>query len=351
MRPKWCHVLLLLALAVPAVAHGSDSLRLGYAVGPDHATVSLVLRRWAQGFGYRPESGLDVTLAAEPMEAGELVRALASGAVDLAWLPLDQLVAEPHPLQLLELPLRGRPGEVTGRAAAALLMGEPWREAGDVTLLLAVGEAPLWLHTRAPLAGGDLSGLRLCAPTIGLADWLDQLGAIRVGPDDAHSEAAILSWGALAMVGDPGLTNHLQLGGPPERPAALSPALATRLWVLAMRRERLVELPEAAQQALRASVDAEVAATAGRGFDQVDRLAREAALGPGQTFYRLDPAQMPAWRAAATAVEARLLERLARRGYDAPALRRAAMVALARASAVRGEEVQARTKPPRQAGG
>ena len=32
--------------------------------------------------------------------------------------------------------------------------------------------------------------------------WLDQLGAIRVGPGDAHSEAAVLFWGALAMVGD-----------------------------------------------------------------------------------------------------------------------------------------------------
>ena len=32
--------------------------------------------------------------------------------------------------------------------------------------------------------------------------WLDQLGAIGVGPGDAHSEAAVLSWGALAMVGD-----------------------------------------------------------------------------------------------------------------------------------------------------
>ena len=75
MRPKWCHVLLLLALAVPAVAHGSYSPRFGYVTGPDRATVGLVLRRWVQGIGYRPERGLDVTPAAAPMEAGELATA------------------------------------------------------------------------------------------------------------------------------------------------------------------------------------------------------------------------------------------------------------------------------------
>ena len=350
VRGRLCYLLAVLLLAVPP-AGATERLRLGYVAGPDQATVGLVLRRWAQGFAFRPESGLKVELAARPAEAIELASRLANGSLDLAWLPLGDLVTEPHPLQLLELPLRGQPAEVVSRAAASLLESDPWREAGPHALLIATGEAPLWLHSRAALVAGDLSGLRLAAPTPALRDWIALLGASPPEASAAQLDGVILSWGGLAGNAPSGLTRHVQLGAPPQRAAALTPALATRLWVLAMRRDRLAGLAVPERAVLTASLGAEVAATAGRGFDQVDRLAREDAMAPGVTIYRPDPAHLPGWRYAAAVTETQLLDRLSAQGHDAQALRRAAMLALARASAVRGERPEARTRPPRGMGG
>ena len=350
MRATWRRLALLLLLAMPPDGRAAEALRLGYAVGPDRATVGLVLRRWAQGLTLRPESGLEVRVAPAPAATEELRSGLVDGTVDVAWLPLDQLAAAPHPLQLLELPLRGRPGEVIGRAAAGLLASEQWHEVGPFTLLLAVGEAPLWLHGRSGIADGELAGLRVLAPTRPMQAWVERLGAVATG-SGADADAILLSWGGLALEPDAALTDHLQLGAPPERAAALAPALATRLGALAMRRDRLGALPDAARQALRDSVDAEVAAVAGRGFDQVDRLARERARGGGQTLYRVDPARAPAWRAAARAVEEGLMDALTAQGLDAAALWRAAQVAVARASAVRSDEVRSRVPPRHLAGG
>jgi hypothetical protein len=342
-----CALLLVLALAAPGVAAAAERLRLGYAEGPDDRTVDLVLRRWAQGFAFRPEGGLEVRLADAATPAPAVAAALADGSIDLAWLPLATIAAEPHPLQLLELPLRGQPAEVVSRAATALTAENPWRDAGGATLLMAVAEAPAWLHTEAPVETGDVAGLALEAPTPALADWARRLGAAP-GPG---VDGALLSWSGLATARIPGLTRHLQLGAPPERAAALAPALGNRLWVLAMADGRLAALPAPARSALAASVDPDTAAVAGRGVDQVDRLTHERAQVPGETEHRFVAAPGTRWRLAAAETESELLARLSAQGLDANALRRAAMLAVARASAVRSEAAEARTRPPRRMGG
>jgi hypothetical protein len=223
VRQRLRCLLAALLLAVPPAADATERLRLGHVAGPDHATVGLVLRRWAQGFAFRPESGLKVDLAAAPAATVDLKPALAEQSLDLAWLPLGDLAAEPHPLQLLELPLRGQLGEVASRAASTLLEDVPWREACPHTLLLAVGEAPLWLHTRGPVVVGDLSGLRLQTPTPVLRDWIAGLGATPAEAPTGQLDGVILSWGGLS--GDPlsGMTRHRRQGG-------MSPPLRRWAW-------------------------------------------------------------------------------------------------------------------------
>lgn len=351
MRPRLRGLIMSCALVASGAPAGAETLRLGYAPGPDTAIVGLVLKRWAQGFAFRPEAGLGVELAAAPTPVGKLAQELGDGAVDVAWLPLDAVAPAAHPLQLLELPFQGYPAEVVAHAAATLLPGEPWREAGTATFLLAVAEAPLWLHTRAPVS--ELDGLRLLAPTPATADWLARLGAVpATEPKGAPLDGALLSWSQLAAMGEAGrFTQHLQVGAPPSRATALTPGLGTALWVLAIHRERLAGLPPAARDALLASAGAEVATMAGRGVDHVDRLAQQQAQRPGATLRRLDAGQLESWRAAAAATEQALLAALLERGYDAASLRRTALVALVRASSQRGKQAQARTRPPRGMGG
>ena len=122
---------------------------------------------------------------------------------------------------------------------------------------------PTTPHSRAALVAGDLSGLRLAAPTPALRDWIALLGAAPPEASAAQLDGVILSWGGLAGNAPSGLTRHVQLGAPPQRAAALTPALGTRLWVLAMRRDRLAGLAVPERAVLTASLGAEVAATTG----------------------------------------------------------------------------------------
>jgi hypothetical protein len=344
---------LLLALAVAAfeAPAEAESLRLGYAVGPDTATVDLVLRRWAQGLSFRPDSDLTITLDPGPTSAAQLGRRFASDAVDLAWLQLDTVAPAAHPLQLLELPLQGYPAEVVSRAAAGLLAHTSWSQAGAATILMAVAEAPLWLHMNGTAAG--LNGLRLRAPTAASADWLMRLGAAPVDAGiDAPIDGALASWSGLVVVGAAGrFAEHLQVGAPPDRAAALTRGLGTALWVLAVRTVRLKAMTPAAREALIASTGVEVATVAGSGVDRVDHLAQERARRPGDTLRRVGAEPLAAWRTAAVATEDELVAALGTHGYDGKSLRHAALLALVRANSLRGEEAEARTKPPRGMGG
>lgn len=253
----------------------------------------------------------------------ELISQAVDGVADIVWTVSGYTPGRfPH-TEVFELPFMMSDAEATSRAYWE--MGQKYMVDADFKDFHVLGlwvHGPGIIHSSDPVVSpGDLSGVKLRAPTRVTNMMLSSMGATAVGmPVPAVPEAlskgvidaTVIPWEVTGALKVPELvTNHLEFG---------DASLYTTTFLFAMNKDAYNALPDDLKAVIDANSGADFSAAAGRQMQEDDGPSREAALDLGNNITTLTPGQVEEWRTASAATIDAWIEEVGAQGLDGAAL-------------------------------
>lgn len=255
---------------------------------------------------------------------GDLYDQAVDGAVDIVLTLPGYTSGRFNKTEVFELPFMMADAVPTSMAFYDLIEGELQdAEYEEVKVLSAWVHGPGVVHSAEPINTlEDLKGKDLRGPTRLATDLLGELGANPVGmplpsiPENLSKgviNGTLLPWEVTPSIKLAELVkNHTELGG--ER------ALYTATFVLAMNWDAYDAMPDDLRDILDAETGKPLAAMAGQVMVDADAGGRDVALEAGNSFVRLEAAEVDRWIEAAAPVRARFVARAEEKGFDGAAL-------------------------------
>ncbi len=247
---------------------------------------------------------------------------VVDGVADIVWTLPGYTPGRFPRAEVFELPFTMTDAEATSRAYWTL--GEEAMldtDFKDVHVLGLWVHGPGVIHSDRPVRTvGDLSGMKLRAPTRLTNMLFTDLGAATVGlPVPAIPEA--LSKGVIDGTVIPWeVTGSLKVAELVDNHTEFSEPLYTAAFVFAMNKARYDGLPDDLKAVIDAESGLEFSAFAGRTMQEDDGPAREIAVGRGNNIVTLTPEDLVEWRAASEATTKTWIAEMDARGIDGAAL-------------------------------
>jgi TRAP-type C4-dicarboxylate transport system substrate-binding protein len=316
----------LIALALAAAGAGAQAseltLRLHHFLSADSIEQARVLEPWARRV--EEASGGRITIEILPEMAlggtpADLFDQAASGTVDLV-LTMPAFTPGRFPVaELFELPFMAASAEATSQALSALMEEKPDEGLELVHPILFHVHAPASLHMapRQVQRLEEIQDVRIYAPTPGAATALDTLGAVPVALEGAQMRDALarhrVEGGAMSLA----LARDL---GVAEVPAhhTIVPGLYTSAFMLVMNRERYERLPDDLKAVIDANAGQDLAAQAGRVWDEAEIAAMREIEAEG--FHVVEYLELERWRAKARPAINAWVEEIGKKGVDGDTL-------------------------------
>lgn len=315
-----------LAVSAPWAAAQEVVLKLHQFL-PSQANVPKhILDPWADKV--EADSGGRIKIERYPaMQLGgkppELIDQAIDGVADIIWTLPGYTPGRFPRAEVFELPFMMTDAEATSKAYYDLYERH-MKDADfkDVHVLSVWVHGPGVIHTKDPVRMvGDLSGVKLRAPTRVTTGLFADLGATPVGmPVPAVTEAlskgvidgTVIPWEVTPALKIAELVgNHTEFEGAP---------LYTAAFVFAMNKARYESLPDDLKKVIDDNSGRDFAGFAGRTMQDYDAPGRAIAADAGNTIITLGDADIAGWKEAASGVEAKWIAEMAEKGIDGKAL-------------------------------
>jgi TRAP-type transport system periplasmic protein len=326
MRRALHGFLIAIALTLAAPFAGADAseitLRLHHFLPAGSIEQTRVLEPWARRI--EEESGgriaieilPDMALGGQPADLYDQAR---DGTVDLV-LTMPAFTPGRFPLaEVFELPFMAASAEATSQALSALIEERHDDELEAVHPILFHVHAPASLHMapRQVQRLEEVQDVKLYAPSPHAATALEVLGAVPVTMEGAKMRDALarhrVDGGAFSLA----LAQDLGVNEVPEH-HTIVPGLYTSVFMLVMNRERYEQLPEDLKAVIDAKAGQDLAAEAGRAWDEAELEAMQAVEDEG--FHVVDYLELERWRAVAQPAINAWIEQVGRNGEDGDTL-------------------------------
>jgi TRAP-type C4-dicarboxylate transport system substrate-binding protein len=318
---------LLASLLALGAAAAQDVVLKFHQFLPEKAPVpATILIPWMQKI--EAESGGRIKFEHYPAmqlggKPGELIDQVIDGVADVVWTLPGYTPGRFPRSEVMELPFMMTNAEAASRALWTL--GEKHMfdtEFKDVKVLGLFVHGPGVIHSKSPITlPGDLSGVKLRAPTRVTNMMVTALGATAVGmpvPQVAESlskgviDAAIVPWEVTGAIKSSELvTNHTEFPGAP---------LYTSVFLVAMNKSVYDGLPDDLKAVIDANSGLEFSANGGLLAEAADAKGRQAAVDLGNNIIQLTPEQVAKWQAAAQPTVEAWVAEAAASGLDGKAL-------------------------------
>lgn len=254
---------------------------------------------------------------------GELVDQVMDGVADVVWTLPGYTPGRFPRTEVMELPFTMTNAEAASRTFWTL--GEKYmfdKDFKDFKVLGLWTHGPGLIHSKNPITKiGDLSGVKLRAPTRVTNMMVTNLGATAVGmpvpavPESLSKgviDATILPWEVTASLKSSELVhNHTEFTGA---------SLYTSAFLLAMNKAVYDKLPDDLKAVIDANSGLEFSALAGKTSQEADAPARQKAVDLGNTIVQLTPEQVAEWQTAAQPTIDTWVKESAAAGFDGQAL-------------------------------
>jgi TRAP-type C4-dicarboxylate transport system substrate-binding protein len=316
----------LIALALAAAGTGAHAgevtLRLHHFLPADSIEQTRVLEPWARRVEEGSKGRIAIEILPEMALGGipaDLFDQAESGAVDLV-LTMPAFTPGRFPVaEVFELPFMAASAEATGQALSALMEEKPDEGLEAVHPILFHVHAPASLHMapRQVQRLEEIQDVQIYAPNPHAATVLESLGAVPVALEGAQMRHALarhrVEGGALSLA----LAKDL---GVSEVPAhhTIVPGLYTSAFMLVMNRERYERLPDDLKAVIDANAGQDLAAEAGRVWDEAEVAAMRAVEDQG--FHALDYLELERWRAKAQPAINAWVEKIGQKRQDGDTL-------------------------------
>lgn len=245
------------------------------------------------------------------------------GVVDLIWTVLGYTPGRFPKSEVFEMPFVVTSGEATSRAFQRFVEENAMDEFAGTKLIAVHTHGPGLFHTKQPITRlEDLEGMKIRAGSRVIGTMLADLGAEPIGmpvPEVPQSlvtgviEGTTIPWQVtLALRTSEIVSNHTEFEG--------DHGLYTQTFAFVMNQGSYDRLPDELKAIIDANTGIEWAGRFGAVNDVDDLVARDLAVGLGNTITTLDAVETARWRAAAQTTIDKWFAEAQAAGFDGEAL-------------------------------
>lgn len=285
------------------------------------------LAPWAEKIEQESDGRIDIEIFPAMQLGGkppQLFDQARKGIVDITWTVGGYTPGRFPKATAFELPFIPANAEATSMALQEYAEQEMAEELKDVHLLAMHTHSPGSLHSREnPIqTGADLDGTNFRAPNKLMADAFSPYGTNSVFMPVTQMASA-LSKGVLDIAVLPfevvaSMKIHQLVDHHTEIPG--DRGLYTQFFIFSMNKDAYESLPPDLQKVIDDNSGIELAGHIGSLFDKQEKIARNAAVEEGNTFYELPMEERNRWEEAMKPTIDSWIESMNDDGYDAEAL-------------------------------
>ncbi len=327
----------LLGAGLAPAAAQEVTLKVHHFLPPPSVAHAKFIEPWARKV--EAESGGRIAVRVFPaMQLGgkppQLFDQAREGVADVVWTLTGYTAGRFPTIEVFELPFVAGSAEATSQAVQAFYEAHAREEFAEVHPLLFHVHAPGSLHMRGTPVRRleDLKNAKVRAPTRVINEALAAMGATPIGmPVPAVPEA--LSKGVIDGAALPyevtlplrvhELTDsHTEIAG--------DRGLYTAVFLFAMNKATYEALPADLKAVIDANAGAALARRVGAIWDAAEAPGRDKAAALGDSFHRIEGAELDRWKQATQPVIDGWVKRMDERGRDGAALLDAARALVAK---------------------
>ncbi|MBU3029007.1 TRAP transporter substrate-binding protein [Paracoccus marinaquae] len=304
------------------------TLRVHHFLSADAPIQTGVLEPWEKTVEEQSGGRIDVQIYPSMQLGGrppQLYDQARDGVVDISWTLLGYTPGRFPVSEVFELPFMSGSATETTMALQEYQAKYLGDELKDVHPLLIHAPAAYKFHTKdkAVAAMGDLSGMKIRAPSRTMTDGLNALGATAVGmpvPEVPQAlttgviDGAVIPWEVFGSLRIESVTqDHTEFG-------AENGGLSTSVMALVMNQAKYDALPDDLRQIIDANSGAALAALAGEAFDAAEDAERQKALDAGHRITVIPEEALAEWQAASQPVIDAWVKAVTEAGHDGQAM-------------------------------